>query len=66
MKSYIDYLKEICKIPHGSCETDEMTKYLAKHCKKNGFSVDVDNIGNIQAYKRDPRICLQSHMIWFV
>ena len=24
MKSYMEYFKEICKIPHGSFETDKM------------------------------------------
>ena len=28
MKSYMEYFKEICKIPHGSFETDKMKEYL--------------------------------------
>ncbi|NLK66281.1 MAG: aminoacyl-histidine dipeptidase [Campylobacteraceae bacterium] len=61
MKSYMEYFKEICAIPHGSFETDELRDYLIKHCEKTGFEVSVDEAGNIHAYKGNPRICLQSH-----
>lgn len=61
MKNYMDYFKEICTIPHCSFETDELKEYLVKHCKANGFNVEVDKAGNIHACKGKPRICLQSH-----
>lgn len=61
MKSYMEYFKEICEIPHGSFETDKMKDYLINHCEKNAFEVSVDEAGNIHAFKGDPRICLQSH-----
>lgn len=61
MKKVMEYFKEICTIPHGSFETDEMRDYLLKHCKKCNFEFSVDEAGNIYAHKGDPKICLQSH-----
>ncbi|MCI6989732.1 MAG: M20/M25/M40 family metallo-hydrolase [Campylobacter sp.] len=61
MKTYMDYFKEICAIPHGSFETDELREYLLNHCEKTGFLAKVDTAGNIHAIKGEPKICLQSH-----
>ncbi|MSN97120.1 aminoacyl-histidine dipeptidase [Campylobacter sp. FMV-PI01] len=61
MKTYMEYFKEICTIPHASFETDKMQEFLVNHCKKNGFEVSVDKAGNIHAFKGKPRICLQAH-----
>ncbi|NLY03980.1 MAG: aminoacyl-histidine dipeptidase, partial [Campylobacter sp.] len=61
MTKVMEYFKEICKIPHGSWETDELKEYLLSHIKKCGFSCEVDEAGNIYAEKGEPKICLQSH-----
>ncbi|PSM52579.1 peptidase D [Campylobacter blaseri] len=61
MQKVMDYFKQICKIPHCSFETDEMREYLVKHAKKNGFTVQIDEAGNIYTFKGEPKICLQSH-----
>ncbi|QKF64860.1 M20/M25/M40 family metallo-hydrolase [Campylobacter corcagiensis] len=61
MSKVIDYFKEICKIPHGSYHTDELQKHLVDFAKSRGFKVEVDEAGNIYAFKGEPKICLQSH-----
>ena len=53
--------KKLCEIPHCSFETDQMREFLVEFAKSQGFSVNVDEIGNIHVLKGKPKICLQSH-----
>lgn len=53
--------KRLCEIPHCSCETEQMREFLADFARSWGFSVNVDETGNIHAVKGKPKICLQSH-----
>lgn len=53
--------KKLCEIPHCSFETDKMREFLVEFAKSQGFSVNVDEIGNIHVLKGEPKICLQSH-----
>ena len=53
--------KKLCEIPHCSCETEQMREFLVDFARCLGFSVNVDETGNIHAVKGKPKICLQSH-----
>uniref|UniRef100_UPI00343574D6 M28 family peptidase n=1 Tax=uncultured Campylobacter sp. TaxID=218934 RepID=UPI00343574D6 len=53
--------KKLCEIPHCSCETEQMREFLADFALSQGFSVNIDEAGNIHAVKGEPKICLQSH-----
>ena len=53
--------KRLCEIPHCSCETEQMRGFLADFARSQGFSVNIDEAGNIHAVKGEPKICLQSH-----
>ncbi|MDO5045974.1 M20/M25/M40 family metallo-hydrolase [Campylobacter sp.] len=53
--------KRLCEIPHCSYETEQMREFLVEFAKSQGFNVNVDEFGNIHAYKGNPKICLQSH-----
>ncbi|MBE3609995.1 M20/M25/M40 family metallo-hydrolase [Campylobacter californiensis] len=57
----LDKFKEISQIPHCSFNTKELRDFLANYAKNHGYSVDVDEVGNIHAIKGEPKICLQSH-----
>ncbi|CZE47271.1 M28 family peptidase [Campylobacter geochelonis] len=61
MQKVMQYFKQICKIPHGSFETDELKEFLVARAKALNFDVLVDEAGNIYASKGNPKICLQSH-----
>ena len=52
--------KRLCEIPHCSCETEQMREFLADFARSQGFSVNIDEAGNIHAVKGEPKICLQS------
>lgn len=57
----INHFKEISKIPHCSFQTEKMQAFLVEYAKGCGCSVDIDEVGNIHAYKGDAKVCLQSH-----
>ena len=46
--------KRLCEIPHCSCETEQMREFLADFARSQGFSVIVDEAGNIHAVKGVP------------
>ena len=37
MKTYIDYFKEICKIPHGSGNTEKISDYFESFAKAHSL-----------------------------
>ncbi|QCD52879.1 M20/M25/M40 family metallo-hydrolase [Campylobacter sp. RM16192] len=53
--------EKICEIPRCSHKTEQMREFLVSFAKDKGFSVDVDELGNIHCKKGEPKICLQSH-----
>ncbi|WP_291952768.1 M20/M25/M40 family metallo-hydrolase [Campylobacter sp.] len=61
MEEIIQNFKQIAKIPHCSYETDQLKDFLISYAKEQNCIVKTDKAGNIQAYKGNPKICLQSH-----
>lgn len=61
MQEVISHFKEFSKIPHCSFETEKMKDFLVEYAKSCGCEVSVDSVGNIHAFRGDPKVCLQSH-----
>lgn len=61
MQEIIQHFKQLAQIPHCSFQAEQMREYLIEFSKSCGCEVNVDSVGNIHAYKGEPKICLQSH-----
>ena len=46
-KSVMDYFYEICKIPHGSGNTDAIANYCVNFAKELGLYVRKDEFNNV-------------------
>jgi dipeptidase D len=57
----IEIFKKIAKIPHCSGKTEKLRDFIVEYAINSGFKVEVDEAGNILAFKDKPVICLQSH-----
>lgn len=62
------YFEEICKIPHGSYHTKQISDYLVEFAKKNGLSYRQDESNNViirkpaaAGYEEAPTVILQGH-----
>ena len=67
--NYLDHFKEICKIPHGSGNTDAICEYLYNFAIENGCLAKKDENNNLYIVKeahpdyRDcPGVIIQGHM----
>ena len=63
------YFEEICKIPHGSGNVDQISDYLADFAKQRGLSYLQDTTKNIiiskeasAGYEDSEGVILQGHM----
>lgn len=63
------YFEEICKIPHGSGNTGEISNYLASFAKERNLEHYQDEVGNViivkeasQGYEDHEPVMLQGHM----
>lgn len=63
------YFEEICKIPHGSGNTKEISDYLVNFAKKQGLAYVQDEWNNVvifkpatAGYENAPTVILQGHM----
>ena len=63
------YFEEICRIPHGSGNTRQISDYLVNFAKKHGFDYVQDEMNNVVIYKpaspgyeNKPAVILQGHM----
>lgn len=63
------YFEEICKIPHGSGNTKQISDYLVQFAKDHGFRYVQDEMNNVVIYKPGtkgyedaPTVILQGHM----
>lgn len=50
-KAVFHYFEEICKIPHGSGNTGEISRYCTEWAIKRGFKVRQDKKGNVVIWK---------------
>ena len=64
------YFEEICKIPHGSGNTKQISDYLVDFAKKHGFDYVQDEMNNVVIYKpaskgyeNAPTVILQGHVV---
>lgn len=63
------YFEEICSIPHGSGNVEQISDYLADFAKEQGLFCIQDAVKNIiivkeaaEGYEQEPAIILQGHM----
>ncbi len=63
------YFEEICKIPHGSHNTKQISDYLVGFAKEHGLKWYQDEVNNVVIYKdgshgyeQHPAVILQGHM----
>ncbi len=63
------YFEEICKIPHGSRNTKQISDYLMSFAKEHGLRAVQDELNNVVIYKdgtpgyeEHPTVILQGHM----
>ena len=68
-KNVFYYFEEICKIPHGSRNTKQISDYLVNFAKDHGFDYVQDELNNVVIYKpatagyeNAPTVILQGHM----
>lgn len=68
-KRVFHYFEEICKIPHGSGNTKEISDYLVSFAKEQGLAYRQDAMNNVVIYKpaapgyeKAPTVILQGHM----
>ncbi len=57
----IEYFLQITKIPHCSYNSEKLKQFLVDFSKNRGYSVFVDDAGNILAKSKTPSISLQAH-----
>lgn len=69
MKTYIDYFKEMCKIPHGSGNTKAMSDYFESFAKAHSLRFIREECGNVimfkdatKGYEKSEPVILQGHL----
>ena len=72
-KKVFYFFEEICKIPHGSYHTKEISDYCVDFAKKRGLWVYQDEADNViikkpgtKGYENAETIILQGIWTWFV
>lgn len=68
-KKVFHYFEEICKIPHGSGNTKQISDYLVSFAKDHGLDHVQDELNNViiykpgtKGYENSPTVILQGHM----
>lgn len=63
------YFEELCKIPHGSGNTKQISDYLVSFAKEHGLEYVQDEMNNVviykpatESYEDAPAVILQGHM----
>ena len=63
------YFEEICKIPHGSGNTKQISDYLVSFAKEHGLEYVQDELNNVviykpatEGYENAPTVIIQGHM----
>lgn len=68
-KQVFYYFEELCKIPHGSGNTKQISDYLVSFAKEHGLEYVQDEMNNVviykpatEGYEDAPAVILQGHM----
>ncbi len=68
-KKVFYYFEEICNIPHGSGNVEQISDYLVKFAKDRGLFYIQDELKNViiikeatDGYEKEPAVILQGHM----
>jgi len=61
MKEIITIFERISKIPHCSGDTKELRNFIVDFAKNYGYECEIDESGNILAFKNKPILALQAH-----
>lgn len=62
MKSVMEIFEKIAKdIPRCSGDANAMMDFIENFAKAEGYTVEIDKVGNILCQKDSPKICLQAH-----
>ena len=68
-KKVFEYFEEICKIPHGSGNVEQISDYLVNFAKERGLFCIQDEVKNViivkeatPGYENEPAVILQGHM----
>ncbi len=61
MSKIIDHFKALTQIPHCSHDAEALVIYLRDFASDRGYTVQIDEAGNLLASKGTPTLCLQSH-----
>ena len=68
-KRVFHYFEEICKIPHGSRNTKQISDFLVEFAKDHGFRYVQDELNNVvifkpgtPGYENSPTVIIQGHM----
>ena len=61
MNEILSIFKEITKIPHCSGKTEKLKEWIIEFAKSCGYKTEIDKAGNIRAYNKPSKLCLQAH-----
>ena len=68
-KKVFEYFEEICNIPHGSGNVEQISDYLVKFAKDRKLEVIQDELKNViiikeatEGYENEPPVIIQGHM----
>lgn len=68
-KKVFEYFEEICRIPHGSGNVEQISDYLVNFAKERGLFCIQDEVKNViivkeatPGYENEPAVILQGHM----
>ena len=68
-KKVFEYFEEICGIPHGSGNVEQISDYLVKFAKDRNLEVIQDELKNViiikeatKGYEQEPPVIIQGHM----
>ena len=68
-KKVFEYFEEICRIPHGSGNVEQISDYLVSFAKERGLFCIQDEVKNViivkeatPGYENEPAVILQGHM----
>lgn len=68
-KKVFEYFEDLCRIPHGSGNTKQISDYCVDFAKKHGLSYTQDELNNViirknasKGYEDSPTVILQGHL----